>query len=163
MRAAGGTFLGLALVFNLGMHAPLAVGSMNVVSGQVPEEEYLQASLPGLYEAVRYVNGLPGDSRVALYQEARGFYFDRDYFWANPLQHNLIPYDHLRTGAELAAELKRFRITHVLINYDFSRGVEGFAWYRLLMDGVREGNMRESFRSSRAEFGRRGVMVYELR
>ena len=39
-----------------------------------------------------------GKWQSALYQETRGFYFDRRYFWANPGQHNHIPYDRLASA-----------------------------------------------------------------
>ncbi len=156
LRIAAGVFVALSLVMSVKLHAPLAQTSALVVSGAVSEDEYLRVSLPGLYEASLYVNQLPSDSRVALYQETRGFYIDRNYFWANPLQHNLIPYDRLRSGAELVDWLQRFGNTHVLINYGFSKGTEASQWYRLLMDAIESRRLVESFRS-------RGVVVYEIR
>lgn len=162
LRAAGGVFMGLAFFMSFGLHAPVGLSALALLSGQASEPDYLRATLPGLYEAAGFVNGLPENSRVALYQETRGFYFDRRYFWANPLQHNLIPYERLQTGDDLARELRRFGITHVLINYDFCRGVEGEKWYRLLADCIQRGRLVEVFRSERAEIGRRGVMVYAL-
>lgn len=162
IRRAALAFSGAALVVNLQMHLPLAMSAAPVLLGQVSEAEYLNQSLPGLYEASQYVNTLPEESRIALYQETRGYYFDRRYFWANPLQHDLIPYDKLADGAALAGVLRQFGITHVLINYDFCRGVEASDWYRLLMSGIETGRLVESFRSAGGEPGRRGVSVYRL-
>lgn len=163
LRAAAGAFAAGALFLNLGMHAPLAMDALNVVSGAVSPREYLRASLGPLQEASEFVNTLPPGSRVALYQETRGFYFDRPYFWANPGQHNLIPYADLADGGALADALKRFGITHVLINFDFAQGVEAHHWYQVLMDAVRTGRLREVFRTRDAELGRRGIVVFELR
>lgn len=162
LRAGAAVFCAGGLALSLVMHLPLATTRLSVVTGVVQEREYLESQLPGLYEAARYVNSLPQDVRVALYQETRGYYLDRNYFWANPLQHNLIPYDRLATGADLVRELGRFGITHVLINYDFCRGVEQSRWYLLLMDAMRSGHLRENFRSRTAEPGRRGVIVYRV-
>ncbi len=162
LRVAAGGFLALCLLLNVQMHLPLFQDTMQVVGGQVSEQSFLDQTLPGVYEASQYVNTLPPSVHVALYQETRGYYLDRPYFWANPLQHNLIPYDTLPDGRALARDLRRFRITHVLINYDFCRGVEAAAWYRLLMDAIREGVLRETFRSRSASAGQRGVIVYEL-
>lgn len=156
LRIAAGVFVALSLLLSVKMHAPLAQTSALVVTGVYSEDEYLRASLPGLYEASLYVNQLPSDTRVALYQETRGFYIDRNYFWANPLQHNLIPYDRLKSGAELMEWLRRFGNTHVLINYGFSKGTEASQWYRLLMDAIENRRLVESYRS-------RGVVVYEIR
>jgi hypothetical protein len=165
LKVSAALFVGLALVLNLAMHAPLAVQSAAVVTGAVSEHDYLNAGLPGLYEASRFVNSLPAHSRVALYQETRGYYFERPYFWANPGQHDLIPYEKLENGRQLAEALRRFGITHVLINYDFSRDpqMELTPWYRLLMDAIRQGHVEEVFRSRDAEFRRRGTMVYQIR
>jgi len=163
LRVAAGTFTALALIFNLGMHALLLEGYLPVVTGQSTEAEYLASELGGLYDASVYVNQLPPQSRVAMYQETRGFYFDRDYFWANPLQHDLIPYRDMRNGDELADALRKFRITHVLINYDFVfEDTRRAHWYRLLMDAVQRRRLDETFRSRGAEFNGRGVIVYRL-
>lgn len=163
LRAGAGAFAFLAMVFSLWMHQPVAQVSLQVVTGQVTERELLSQSLQGLYEASEWVNTLPRTSRVAMYQEARGYYIDRNYFWANPLQHNMIPYDRLADGNGLAGELRRFGITHVLVNYDFCHGVEASPWYRLLMDAIRRERLRAVFASPNAVETRRGVMIYELR
>jgi hypothetical protein len=145
------------------LNVELAQGAWAVVGGEMSEKEYLQVQLGSLHEASEYVNTLPESSRIALYQETRGFYFDRRYFWANPLQHTHIPYDELRNGDELAESLRRFGITHVLINYSFCRDVDKFSWYRLLMAGIQSGRLQETFRSRGAEFQQKGIMVYQIR
>ncbi len=168
-RSIAGFFVAVALALSLWMHQPLVSAAMPVLTGQVTEQEYLRgseritASLPGLYEASEWVNTLPEESRIAMYQETRGFYMDRRYFWANPLQHNLIPYEELSTGAELATHLRKFGITHVLINYDFARGAEKSQWCVLLRDGIRSGVFQPAFASERALPDRQGVMVYVIR
>lgn len=164
LRIGSGAFIAGALALNLLMHGPVAQSAINTALAS-PEEvdQYLATSLPGLYESTKFVNQLPENSRIALYQETRGYYFDRPYFWANPLQHNLIPYDTLPDGTALVADLRRFGITHVLINHQFTTGVEASNWYRLLMDAIQTGSLVEVYRSTRAEAGRRGVIIYELR
>jgi hypothetical protein len=163
LRIAAVSFVVLGAVLNLWMHRELANFSFQVVTGRIAERDYLRASLPGVYDAAEFVNTLPNDSKIALYQETRGYYLDREYFWANPGQHNLIPYDELRSGDELAAALKSLRITHVLINYDFSSDQGSAPWYRLLMGAIRTGRMEEVFRSEGAVLERKGVMVYAIR
>jgi hypothetical protein len=168
LRIAARGFFAAALALNFLMHWPVAQFSMQPVLNPDRQSEYLRVTLPGLYEASEYVNRMPEDVRIALYQETRGFYFDRNYFWANPLQHNLIPYARLTTGDELATELQRFGITHVLINYDFCQGLDtgegagNAQWYRLLMHGIQQGTFNEVFRSTGATFGTRGVMIYRI-
>jgi hypothetical protein len=157
------TVVGVSLAGSLLLFVPFFLFAWPAVTGQIPRDVYLTESLGGLAEAAEYVNRLPEDSRIALYQETRGYYFDRKYFWANPLQHTLIPYASLKTGEDLVEALRRFGITHVLINFDFSKNVEEFHWYRLLMDAVQKDRLREMFRTQDAELGRRGIVIYRIR
>jgi hypothetical protein len=162
-RAALG-FVGLTTLMSVGMHLPMAQTALRVVSGQISERDYLHVVLPGLYDAAEFINSqLPPGSKVALYQETRGFYLDRDYFWGNPGQHNEIPYDQLKSTDDLVAALRRLGITHVLINYEFSRDQGEAPWYRLLMGAIRTGRLEEIYRSEGAELERKGVMVYVIR
>ena len=122
-----------------------------VVSGSVSRGEYLNALLPDLYPASQFVNTLPDDSRIALYQETRGFYFDRDYFWANPGQNDLVPYDRLNSGAELADFFRApggGHATHVLINLSLTRpDLSGQKWLDLLIDAVDRRRLAPVFES----------------
>jgi hypothetical protein len=128
-----------------------------VVLGQESAEGYLARTLPDVYPAMRFVNTLPENSRVALLQEARGYYADRDYFWANPLQHTLIPYETLPDGRAWTTFMReRLGITHVLINENLARGSEGTTWYRLFRDAVDRGALHPLYQV-------RGVGVYEVR
>jgi hypothetical protein len=126
-----------------------------VVSGQVTRAEYLRHAFPP-YEAMEYINTLPVGTRVAFYQETRGFYLDRDYLWANPLQNTLIPYQRLENGAELVQFLKnRLGVTHVLINTPGLAGSENTDWYRLLKDAIHRDDLIPVFESH-------GVFVYAI-
>lgn len=163
MRGCAVAFMALSAVCSLGMHREMAGYSVRVITGQISERDYLRASLPGLYDACEFVNQLPETSKVALYQETRGFYLDRDYYWANPGQNNEIPYDSLKSGGELGSFLQGMGITHILINYDFSGDQSPAPWYRLVIDGIRTGKFEEVFRSEGAVLERKGVMVYAIR
>jgi hypothetical protein len=157
------TVVGASLAGSLLLFLPFFLFAAPTLTGQMSRGAYLTQTLGGLPEAAEYVNQLPPDTRIALYQETRGYYFDRKYFWANPLQHTLIPYNSLNTGDELIQSLRRFGITHVLINFDFAQGVENFGWYRLLMDAIQKDLLRESFRTQGAELGLRGIVIYRIR
>jgi hypothetical protein len=168
LRMAAGLFtaLGLVLSVSLWAYSGQPILATYVVTGSVSEDDYKRQTLGSLHQAVRFVNTLPADVRVALYDEVRGYYFDRDYFWANPGQHDMVPYDRLRSGDELVDHLRRFRITHVLINFAYFEPGSGHTelpWYRLLKDAIREGRLREVFRTTGAELERRGIIVYEVR
>lgn len=163
IRRAAGAFIGAGLLLNLQMHLPLAEVALPVALGSQDRAAYLRQSLPGLYEASEWVNAnLPKESRIALYQETRGYYLDRPYFWANPGQHRMIVYDDLGSPSELMAELRRFGITHVLINWDFVEGVREHHWFRLVTGAINAGQLRPVFRSSNWQPDRRGVVVYRL-
>ena len=162
LRVAAGIFLGVALALNVWMHSDVARPAIALAAGDFTEPEYLDAQLGGLYQAAGYVNSLSPNARVGLYQETRGFYFDRDYVWANPLQNHLIPYESLKSGVELTEALRKLGITHVLINYDFCEGVQADRWYQLLMDAMQKRRLEEVFRSRGAIPERRGVMVYAI-
>ena len=164
LRIAAALFTGAALLLNANMHVVLVQRALPVVMGQVGVEDYLLADPEhgAVYEAARFANRLPESSRIAFFEENRGFYFDRKYFWANPGQHDLIRYGEMKDGEALARELKRFGITHVLVNYGMAREVQGADYYRKLMMAIQSGAMIEVFRSRSAEFGRRGVILYRL-
>ncbi len=167
LRIGAGVFTGLAVLLCAQLNLPLFQLALPVVSGTVSEAEYLQDNLDtrALAEAAQFVNGLPAEARIALYQETRGFYFDRDYFWANPGQHDLIPYGRLRNGDDLANALRRFRITHVLINFDNDpqHAVLSLPWYRLLRDAVERGRLTELFHTEGAAPEMRGIYIFRLR
>ncbi|MBI3912256.1 MAG: hypothetical protein HY320_15160 [Armatimonadetes bacterium] len=123
-----------------------------VVLGQSSAADYLREQLGDYYDAAQYTRGLPRGSRIALYQEARGFYLETDYLRANPLHHNLIPYETLPDGDALADFLRdRQRVTHVLIN---QQGVDADIvvqrWFVLLADACRRGRLHLVWRSARA-------------
>lgn len=162
LRRAVGLFIGAGLLLNLQMHLPLAEASLGPALNPAERAPFLRRSLPGLYEASEYLNSLPPDIRVALYQETRGFYIERPYFWANPGQHRMISYDDLQRPEELAAELRRFGITHVLINWDFASGVMDHHWFRLVRGAIANGLLQPVFESSNWQPERQGVVVYRL-
>jgi hypothetical protein len=158
LRVSAGCFTAVSLLVNVVATQRLTIApAVPVVLGQESPDAYLSRNLPDLYPALRFVNTLPPNSRVAFLQEVRGFYADRDYFWANPLQHNLIPYESFADGPAMARFLRdRLGITHVLINRNFARGSEQETWYRLLEDAVRRGTLVPLYDDH-------GVAVYEIR
>lgn len=163
VRIAAGLFSVLALALNAWVHVPVAQPGLGLVTGQFTAEEWLQGTEADLYAASRWANrALPPESRLALYSEVRGYYLDRRYFWANPGHHAMIPYREIETGRELTEYLRRFGITHVLVNYSFSRDQRETHWYRLLMDGIRSGALEPVFQTERAEVGRRGIVIYRI-
>jgi hypothetical protein len=141
-RWAASVFVGVTLLLHAGWgwHRVFE-RSFPVVSGQVSRDDYLRRTFQA-YEASKFVNTLPPGSKVALFQEARGFYIDRDYLWANPLQNTLIPYHTLRDGAELTRFLKtRLGVTHVMFNRAGAAGSKKTEWYQRLQDAIDDGHL----------------------
>jgi hypothetical protein len=157
LRVAGALFVAITLVVNAWATSLFTIGPvLPVVLGQESAQSYLARTLPDLYPALQFVNTLPPDSRIAFLQEVRGYYADRDYFWANPLQHTLIPYETLADGRAWTAFLReRLGISHVLVNESLARGSEETTWYRLFRDAVQQGALRPLYQV-------RGVGIYEI-
>jgi hypothetical protein len=91
--------------------------SMPYVLGQVEREAYLMDTAPG-YPAFAYINQhLPPDTRVLLAPyEARGYYLDRSYVWANPIGQRYVRLEQMDDATALYAELQRRDVTHVLVS-----------------------------------------------
>lgn len=114
------------------------------------------------WPAMAWLNAnAPADARVALYGEPRGYWLDRDYFWAERGHSTIIP-DEARRGLEpyldyLTATLGA---THALVStasfpLDRREGTDDAA---LVAQAIEAGRVREVYRDPR------GVMrVYALR
>jgi 4-amino-4-deoxy-L-arabinose transferase-like glycosyltransferase len=155
-RWAAGAFAALVLLLHVSWGwTEIVRREAPVVFGQESADQYLRRTFTP-YEAFQFINNLPANTRVAMYQELRGFYLDRDYLWANPLQNTLIPYDSFTRGAELARFLRRqLGVTHVLVNDRLVNGSENDEWYRLLQDAIKTDALVPVFRSN-------GVSVYAV-
>jgi hypothetical protein len=158
LRVASGFFVAVALLVGVSVtHTLVAASAVPVVLGGESRENYLTRTMPDLYPALRFVNTLPARSRVAFYDEVRGFYADRDYFWANPLQHTLVPYEELPDGRALGSFLReKLGITHVLINLGIAQQSEGTVWYQRVADAIRQGVFVPLYEA-------RSVAVYAIR
>jgi hypothetical protein len=157
LRVAAACFVALTLFVSVqATHRFTIAPVLPVVLGLESRESYLSRTLPDLFPAIQFVNTLPPGSRIAFLQEVRGYYADRDYFWANPLQHTLIPYETLPDGRAWTTFLaKRLGITHVLLNEILARGSEETAWYRLFRDALASGALRPLYQV-------RGVGIYVI-
>lgn len=70
-----------------------------------------------LYPASKFINDeLPKNAKIAMFGDTRGFYIDRNYFWAEPLHNALIPFDTMNDGNDLIKWFRSHKVTHVLIN-----------------------------------------------
>lgn len=86
-----------------------------VATGNLTREEYLSSRFD-FWPGVQAINSLEEGSKVALYDEVRGFYLRRDYFWANPQHSTMVAYETLSSGADLVERLRALGATHVYIH-----------------------------------------------
>ena len=108
-----------------------------VVLGTVSAEDYQRKSIP-FYEASEYINK-EVKGKVALYDEVFGYLLDVPYFWANPGHSTQIPYSQLKSGEQLADELRRQGFTHVYISISPVVKDRAFAQRWLASMGLIEG------------------------
>jgi 4-amino-4-deoxy-L-arabinose transferase-like glycosyltransferase len=163
-RRAAALFLGMTLALHAA-HVYAAVSpAVGVVTGAVSHRDYLARGQSDLYPALEFINALPPETRVAFFQEVRGFYCDRDYFWANPGQNTLVPYDRLRDGRELARFLRNdLKLTHALVNYTWMTSAEaGQRWAQLLEDAIRRRDLAPVYATRDPSSGRPRVVVYRI-
>jgi len=96
------------------------VNCFPVVVGKETKDHYLKRMLPedaNFIDAFKYINeSLSREVRI-LYVGSRGFYLDRDYirFWR--LSTGLLNEDLILDPNIFLRELRRLKITHVLIDY----------------------------------------------
>ena len=96
----------------------LVIDAIPVVVGAESERAYLTRTIDGLYTMSEVIDALPAGSKVIMYGETRGFYFDTPYMWGNH-HHNMIPYDRLSNANELIHAYRKLGITHVLMTGQF--------------------------------------------
>ena len=125
LRAAAIAAMVLVCVMSATIFAWLVSDSLPVAVGAETETAYLTRTLDGLYAMAGVVNALPAESKVIMYDETRGFYFDTPYMWANNQHRELIPYDRLADSDQLIAAYHSLGVTHVLMTASFLRAVEG--------------------------------------
>ena len=88
---------------------------MPYLSGQITRDQYLSRIIPG-YQAFTYANKhLPKDAYVWMtIWEARGYFLDRRYMWANLISQRDFVWEHIDDPHRLADELRSRGFTHIL-------------------------------------------------
>ncbi len=119
-------------------------------------DAYLNRRLQ-IFPAVQFLNAQPDPNAGAiLLDETRGYYLNRPYLWGNAGHHRLIPYDAMRTGADLAQWMEKNGYRYLLINRQFTPQSEPEPWRALYYYAIREGLLQ-------LVFAGRSVEVYTLR
>jgi 4-amino-4-deoxy-L-arabinose transferase-like glycosyltransferase len=112
----------LVCMLSLAIFVVLVAESVPVALGMESQAAYLTRTLDGLYTMAQEINALPSGSKVIMYGETRGFYFDTPYMWGNH-HHNMIPYERLENVDQLMASYRALGVTHVLMTGSFMQAV----------------------------------------
>lgn len=155
---AGATAIYTVLVLFMltGSSIPVAVGAM-------PAKTYLE-NTTDVYRVSQFINeNTPKDSKVALLGETRGFYLDRDYVWADPMNNPAIPYDRMGSPTDLIGWLKVHGISYVIINKGTFPGMdqENVPAYARLVWSAMDRGMEEVYVSNDLDPSR-AIVVYYL-
>ncbi|MGC8843854.1 MAG: hypothetical protein ACP5QS_07930, partial [bacterium] len=112
----------ISYIFHLSLFSLMFYPTWRVALGLESREDFLSRVFQP-YPVYEFVNeNLPKNSKIALLGEPRGFYLDRDYIWADPGHHTMIPYDKFKDLKDLIEGYKRLGITHIIINRIFAPG-----------------------------------------
>lgn len=121
LRLARGAMWGafvLTAAFGIWTLWPAIRSAAPYVFGTESADDYLSRTLD-IYPAQQWMNDyLPGDAKVALYGDTRGFYLERDYVWADP-GHNKAFSRRFGSVDSYVRHLLEQGVTHAMVNYRF--------------------------------------------
>jgi hypothetical protein len=105
-----------AWIFNPHRRADWTLG-WAYLRGEADRDTYLTQMYED-YPAFAFANEtLPADAVVLLAPyEARGYYLDRPYIWANPIGQRFLRMEKLSDVAAFRDELRKLGVTHILMN-----------------------------------------------
>jgi hypothetical protein len=83
-------------------------------------EKYLKGTVR-IYRSQQWINSNAApDAKVVLWEETRGFYLDRPYLWGNSPHSLYIPYDTMKSGAEMSEWFLKQGVRFALLNLQFA-------------------------------------------
>jgi hypothetical protein len=154
----------ICFVWTLSVCSPLITDGINTLTARQSREEQIFRRLGPLGRASVWINqNTPIDAKVALFDEVRGYYIDRQILWAEPNHADgLLPWASFADSAALARELKQRGYTTVLINNanrSADKGSVSGGWRALVDDAVLSGRF-----TPLVSFGREGqeTVVYGI-
>jgi hypothetical protein len=112
--------LKILLIFTFSFNFLIWVGGnakdMLVPLGLESEDSFYERQAP-IYKPSKFINSnLPGNSRILLVREVKGFFLERDYVWDNPSTQVYINHSKFKNEKDYYEELKKLGITHILVN-----------------------------------------------
>jgi 4-amino-4-deoxy-L-arabinose transferase-like glycosyltransferase len=155
-RRLGAALVAASALWGLYLSAVLlAAPALPVVTGRETRQAYLDRRLPGLAPAIDFINReTPKDAKVALFDEVRGFYLDREYVWATPNHAaGLLPWDRYQNADDWLADFARRGYTTLLVNRrrNAPKPPDDQKWRRLLPEAVASDRVRLAFSDRRVD------------
>jgi 4-amino-4-deoxy-L-arabinose transferase-like glycosyltransferase len=133
--------------------------ALPVVIGQVSQEDYVKATLPGLGAACFWINENTGkDEKVAIFDETRGFYLDREYVWAQPDNaEGLLPWNDYKDVDDWLADFKKRGYTVLLLGTPPEKfpASDTRRWRSLMIEAIQSDKVTLAF-------DEKGVQVYRI-
>jgi len=164
LRATLAGITAICFVWTLSVCTPLITDGINTLTARQSREEQIFRRLGPLGRASLWINqNTPAESKVALFDEVRGYYINRQILWAEPNHADgLLPWASFMDSAALARELTQRGYTIVLINNanrSADKGSVSGGWRALVDDAVASGRF-----SPLVSFGREGqeTVVYGI-
>lgn len=117
-------------------------------------ENFLARTLD-VYPAEAWINeNTPQNARVAVFDEVRCFYLDREYIWANPGHHEMIPWKRMRDYNDMMRYFLIHGYDYFLINMRFASPSD--AHVGMINEMVSDG-------AAEVLFNQRGIAVLKLK
>jgi hypothetical protein len=164
LRATLSAITAICFVWTLSVCTPLISDGINTLTARQSREEQIFRRLGPVGRASIWINqNTPAESKVALFDEVRGYYINRQILWAEPNHADgLLPWASFADSAALARELKQRGYTIVLINNanrSADKGSVSGGWRALVDDAVLSGCF-----TPLVSFGREGqeTVVYGI-
>lgn len=139
-RYAGYTALAVSALFAFLFAAQIGSASIHVVLGNESRNDYLARTVD-TYRMTEYINTLPENTKVVLFNDTRGFYLDREYLWGDWAHNTVIPYKDISSAEQFARFLRSINVTHALIRgvHNLPEGHES----KLIKSAIDQGYFRD--------------------
>jgi hypothetical protein len=164
LRVTLSAITAICFIWTLSVGVPLIKDGLNTLTFAQSREEQIYRRLGPLGRASIWINqNTPAEAKVALFDEVRGYYINRQILWAEPNHADgLLPWSTFTDSAALARDLKQRGYTTVLINNanrSADKGSVSGGWRNLVNDAVVSGSF-----TPLVSFGREGqeTVVYGI-
>jgi hypothetical protein len=162
LAAAGFILLGASPIFMLTQNNELfaVLGLRSAASPGTPPRMIYEDRTVDVSSFYREASALlPGNSRVLLFREVRGYGAGFDYMWGDPINQNVVDYRHIRDFDELRTRLMELGITHVLDHEGSHLYQEDPLYYDARTLNLMAGMLQ---RHARKVLSREGLVLYQL-